>query len=260
MTKTIPDDNEIRTVAAVERAFALLEAFKDGIGTLTLAQLAERTGLYKSTVLRIAQTLERLGYLGRTRDGAYHIGPAPLRLGRLYQAAVRPEDIIVPVLRELVDETHESAGFHVRFNESRLCLYRVDSPDPVRDHFRPGDLLPISRGAGGLVLSAFGEPPAPALDEVRERMLGVSRGAIALEMGGVAAPVFNSDGELEGAITLSGLASRYDDAAVERFGKLLLDAARRITMALGGDPHRFDHAINAGRPRGNARIRQKPAA
>ncbi len=259
MIKTVTDDIEVRTIAAVERAFALLEAFNDGIDTLTLSQLADRTGLYKSTVLRIVQTLERLGYLGRTRSGAYHIGPAPLRLGRLYQAAVRPEDIIVPVLRQLVEATHESAGFHVRFKDCRLCLYRVDSPDPIRDHFRPGDLLPISKGAGGLILSAFGEDPAPTLDHVRERMLGISRGAIALEMGGVAAPVFNAHGELEGAITLSGLASRYDDDAVARFGALLLDAALRITVALGGDPRRFTKAMATFESAsfGNARIRQK---
>lgn len=259
MTKTVTDDIEVRTIAAVERAFALLEAFNDGIDTLTLSQLADRTGLYKSTVLRIVQTLERLGYLGRTRSGAYHIGPAPLRLGRLYQAAVRPEDIIVPVLRQLVEATHESAGFHVRFKDSRLCLYRVDSPDPIRDHFRPGDLLPISKGAGGLILSAFGEDPTPTLDHVRERMLGISRGAIALEMGGVAAPVFNAHGELEGAITLSGLASRYDDDAVARFGTLLLEAALRITVALGGDPRRFTKAMATFESAsfGNARIRQK---
>jgi hypothetical protein len=90
-------------------------------------------------------------------------------------------------------------------------------------------------------------------------MLGISRGAIALEMGGVAAPVFNAHGELEGAITLSGLASRYDDDTVERFGTLLLDAALRITVALGGDPRRFTKAMAASESSsfGNARIRQK---
>jgi DNA-binding IclR family transcriptional regulator len=236
------EDTEIRTIAAVERAFSLLEAFRDGADTLTLTALAERTGLYKSTVLRIAQTLERLGYLGRTPEGSYHIGPAPLRLGRLYQAAVRPEDIIVPVLRELVDQTRESAGFHVRFNESRLCLYRVDSPEPVRDHFRPGDTLPIGRGAGGQVLSAFGDPPLPGLETVRAQMFSVSHGAIAREMAGVAVPVFDASGRLEGAITLSGVASRYDDVSVERFTMLLLDAARRAVR----------------RPlTGNARLRQR---
>lgn len=255
------DDIEIRTIAAVERAFSLLEAFGDGIETLTLGELAERTGLYKSTVLRIAQTLERLGYLGRNRDGAYHIGPAPLRLGRLYQAAVRPEDVIVPVLRDLVDRTRESAGFHVRFNDNRLCLYRVDSPELIRDHFRPGDSMPITQGAGGEILLAFGTPRDERFAGVRERMLAVSRGEIAKDMGGMAAPVFNANDELEGSLTLSGVASHFDDEAVARFGPVLLDAARRITAALGGDTSPFDK-LGAGRKHGPpiGRARQKPVS
>ena len=237
------DEAEVQTVASVERALSLLEAFGDGADTLSLAQLAERTGLYKSTVLRLAQTLEPRGSLVRTREGAYHIGPAPLRLARLYQAAVRPEDVLVPMLKHLVEQTRESAGFHIRFQDMRLCLYRVDSPEPVRDHFRPGDTLPIGRGAGGQVLSAFGDPPDPALDQVRERMVSVSRGAIAREMGGVAVPVFNTTGALEGVITLSGLASHYHDDAVARFSQLLLRTASRATRALGGDASRLEAAL-----------------
>jgi DNA-binding IclR family transcriptional regulator len=37
----------------------------------------------------------------------------------------------------------------------RLCLYRVDSPHPVRDHIRAGDVLPADRGTGARVLIAF---------------------------------------------------------------------------------------------------------
>jgi DNA-binding IclR family transcriptional regulator len=32
--------------------------------------------------------------------------------------------------------TAESASFHVRQGDQRLCLYRVDSPQPVRDSTR----------------------------------------------------------------------------------------------------------------------------
>jgi DNA-binding IclR family transcriptional regulator len=239
------DDTELQTVASVERALALLDCFTAGSDTLSLTQLAQQAGLYKSTVLRLAQTLEHHGYLARTREGAYHIGPAPLRLARLYQAAVRPEDVIVPLLRELVEQTRESAGFHIRFQDMRLCLYRVDSPEPVRDHFRPGDALPLDRGAGGEILAAFGEPRNNTLEPVRRRMFAVSRGAIARDMGGVAVPVFNASGALEGAITLSGLARRYDESTVAQFRYLLLDVARRATRALGGDTRCFDSAISA---------------
>lgn len=42
-----------------------------------------------------------------------------------------------------------SASFHVRQGNQRLCLFRVDSPQPIRDHIRAGDLLPLDRGVGG---------------------------------------------------------------------------------------------------------------
>ncbi|MES2534547.1 MAG: IclR family transcriptional regulator [Pseudomonadota bacterium] len=241
------DDLEVRTVAAVERAFAILEAFNQDDITLSLAELAERTGLYKSTILRLIQTLERVGYIGRTAGGDYHIGPRPLRLGRLYQRAVSKEDVIMPALQRLVEVTTESAGFHVRFNDRRLCLYRVDSQQPLRDHFKPGDELPLGRGAAGVVLSAFTEPDDARFADVRQDMVAVSRGTLWPDMGGVAAPVFNADGKLEGALTVSGPATRFDDAAVAQFKPILLSSARDVTAALGGDISMFERAL--GKPR-----------
>jgi DNA-binding IclR family transcriptional regulator len=243
------DSEDTKSVAAVERAFSLLEAFRDGDASLSLAQLAERTGLYKSTILRLLLTLERLGYIGRTPAGDYHVGPAPLRLGRLYQRAVRPEAVIIPALQALVDQTGESASFHVRLNDKRLCLYRVDSPQIIRDHYMAGDELPIDRGAGGKILTAFAEPFDPAYEEARQRLVVVSRGSLNTDMAGVASPVFDVDGRISGALTLSGPAMRFGQEAAERFSALLIDAARRVTVALGGDARAFDKAsAKPGRP------------
>jgi DNA-binding IclR family transcriptional regulator len=51
----------------------------------------------------------------------------------------------------------------------RLCLYRVDSPHPVRDHIRAGDVLPADRGTGARVLIAF--DPERSRAAVRDRKL-----------------------------------------------------------------------------------------
>lgn len=52
-------------------------------------------------------------------------------------------------------------AFHVRQGDQRLVLFRVDSPQGLRDHVRAGDLLPLDRGAGGLVLMAYGGAKGP---------------------------------------------------------------------------------------------------
>lgn len=235
-------------VAAVDRALSLLDAFRDGDAHLTLAALSDRSGLYKSTILRLAQTLERHGWLARRGDGAYHVGPAPLRLARLYQNAVKPEDVILPALRKLVEQTEESAGFHIRFGDKRLCLYRVDSPQVLRDHFRPDDALPLERGAGGHVILAFTDPKDRAHMTVRERLLAVSSGTLTRDMSGVAAPVFDANDAFLGAISLSGPMTRFGAKVLPRFEVLVGGAARELTAALGGNAARFDGASNkAGR-------------
>ena len=46
-------------VAALDRAIAILDAFAAADRSLSLAEIAARTGLYKSTILRLANSLLR---------------------------------------------------------------------------------------------------------------------------------------------------------------------------------------------------------
>lgn len=254
------DDADVKTVTAVERAFSILGAFGDDDVFLSLTGISERTGLYKSTILRLAHTLERLGYLGRRADGVYHIGPAPLRLGRLFQAGVKSEDVLLPAMRKLVADTGESASFYIRFGDKRLCLYRVDSAQLLRDHFRVGEVLPL-RGSGGQILVAFSRPYAPRHSALRQRLVAVSSGSLARDMAGLGAPVFDAANELVGALGISGAATRFGEDSILRFEYLVLEAARRATAALGGDTARFDERLARSqspvRARA-ARIRQRP--
>lgn len=136
--------------AAVDRALSLLAAFQPGDEALSLATLAERTQLHKSTVLRLLASLEHARLLLRRADGRYALGPEVARLHGLYSAAFSLEAVVMPVLQALVAATGESAAYHVRQPQgegwARLCLYRVDSPQVLRDHVRAGDLLPADRG------------------------------------------------------------------------------------------------------------------
>ncbi|MFC7552238.1 helix-turn-helix domain-containing protein [Pseudoroseomonas wenyumeiae] len=68
-------------VEAVERALSILDAFGDGTPRLSLSEVAERTGLYPSTVLRLAASLDRFGYLHRGQDGLFRLGPTPCGSG-----------------------------------------------------------------------------------------------------------------------------------------------------------------------------------
>ena len=209
--------------AAVDRALSLLAAFQPGDDGLALADFAQRTQLYKSTVLRLLASLEHAGLVQRRGDGRYALGPEVARLHGLYAAAFSLESVVMPVLQALVAATGESAAWHVRQPQpgggwARLCLYRIDSPHVLRDHVRPGDLLPADRGAGARVLIAFG-PDAGADDpalyqRIRDQGFCALVGDRSPELAGISAPAFHADGSLAGAVTLTMPSHRYDPAAI----------------------------------------------
>lgn len=230
-------------VAAVDRALSVLAAFREGDSVLTLAEMAERTGMYKSTILRLCGSLERHGYLHRLDGAGYRLGPTPMMLASLYQRSFRLGDLVVPVLHELVRRSGESASFYVREGAVRVCLHRVDSSRAVREHVREGDQLPLDRGAAGRVLLAFGGAEGEVYGRVRRRYVTATFGERDRETAAVAAPVFRSGQELAGALSVSGPVYRLSPRVAARLAVVVLAAAADLTVALGGDRLPFDERI-----------------
>ena len=230
-------------VAAVDRALEILAAFEPTDKALTLAELAQRTRFYKSTILRISQSLIRHRYLQRLDDGSYRIGPAPLMLGALYQRSLRLGDILLPLMHELADQTGESVSIYSRNGDFRVCLHRVDSKHAVRDHVREGDVLPLERGSGGRILLAFGGTKGEPYETIRREYCYASVGERDAETAGLSVPFFGSGQALLGALTLAGPRSRIDETFIANARLLLLRAALRATHALGGDASPIDAAL-----------------
>jgi DNA-binding IclR family transcriptional regulator len=230
-------------VAAVDRALSVLAAFREGDSVLTLAEMAERTGMYKSTILRLCASLESHGYLHRLDGAGYRLGPTPMRLASLYQRSFRLGDVVVPALRALVTRSGESASFYVREGTVRVCLHRVDSPLSVREHVREGDHLPLDKGAAGRVLLAFSGEEGEVYDRVRRRYVTATFGERDRETAAVAAPVFRSGQELTGALSVSGPVYRFSPRIAARLATVVLSAAADLTVALGGDRRPFDERL-----------------
>jgi len=216
-------------VAAVDRALCLLGAYREGDRSLTLNDFAARTGLVKSTVLRLLASLSHFGLVQRDDEGRYTLGPEVARLQSIYTRSFSLESIVVPELRALVERTRESAVYHVRQGDLRLVLYRIDSPQPIRDHVNVGDVMPLDRGAGGRVLTAFEGAEGSLYDRIRREGVVAVVGDRSPELAGIAAPVFKAGGYLAGAVTLTMPATRFTSAHVEP----VKDAARAISRKMG---------------------------
>ena len=226
-------------VAAVERALTVLDAFTELDHSLTLTELSQRTRLYKSTILRLSESLTKFGYLYRLDDGSFRLGPKPLQLGALYQRHFRTADVVPRSLRNLVEGLGESASFYIRDGERRVCLHRIDSPRSIRDTVHEGDTLPLTVGASGHVLLAFSGHPGERYDAIRERLFAASSGERDQETASIAAPVFSPNQRLNGALTLSGPRYRLEELSSEKVLPVLFKEARELTRAFGGNPEVF---------------------
>ncbi|WP_213251460.1 IclR family transcriptional regulator [Bradyrhizobium sp. sGM-13] len=217
-------------VDAVRRALAILKSLNAERSAITLTQIAEMTDLYKSTVLRLASSLEADGFLVRGADRLFRPGPELWRLGALYQRGLDLGEVIRPSLRRLVEATGETASFYVADGDERICLYRVNSPRSVRHHLEEGQRLPIDRGAAGRILTAYREPTNVEGKKIRDKGFYVSIGERDPEVAAAAVPLMDVHGKLRGALSLSAIRTRFDADA----RKSAIDALKSEAKALAG--------------------------
>lgn len=232
VTVTPPPAAPADGVAAVDRALSIATTLARASAPLTLAELARRTGMYKSTLLRLLASLARAGLVVHRSDKRYALGPLAFLFGRSFEQTYGLKEGVQPVLEWLVGKGTESPSFHVRHGkDARLCLFRIDSAHSTLDRVRAGDVLPLNRGAPGKVLHAFAAGLSVAGDTP---LLHSSFGERDPLCGAVAAPVFGPAGILLGALSLSGPLERFSDLAVQRMNSLLFTAAETATRTLGG--------------------------
>jgi DNA-binding IclR family transcriptional regulator len=223
-------------VEAVDRALKLLSSFDDNQNSLTLTDLAQKTGFYKSTVLRLAASLEQSGYILRRTDKSFEPGPELLRLGLIYQRSFKLADHIRPALGRLLKKTGESAIFSRREGNRRICMFREDSHHAIRYHVPEGSMLPLNKGATGRVLLQFEAALSSPrkLETLLDSLPFVSFGEWEKETTSIAAPVFWSREGLAGSLSIAGPMGRFTPKTIAAMTPHLLETARELTTVFGG--------------------------
>jgi DNA-binding IclR family transcriptional regulator len=230
-----PPTSERENVQAVTRALALLDAFQVNEQTVSLSELSRRLDMGKTTVLRTARTLARSGYLTQIDNGRWRLGPAAGWLGVRYQTSYDVNNVIDSLLRHLSNSTGETAAFFVREGNWRTCVARVDRRSLARVHVRPGEKLPLDRGASGRVLLAFSNQSGAVYEEIRRAGFYISMRERDARMSSIAVPVVAAGRRLFGALCVSGLAQRLTREVLMTHLEPLIDAGAGLSRALSAD-------------------------
>lgn len=247
-----------RHIDAVLRALDVLDCFLYQ-PRLSIKELIDQTGLTRSRVMRIMGTLEYRGYLIQDPvSRSYLLGNRAAGLGKSFERVNNAEVLVRPVLKYLVEETGESATFYVADGVERVALVREEGTHAIRLSIFEGQRTPIHAGASGKVLLAFGDPDRlrtiisknllkpitsqtitnpdkleAEINEVRTRGYAISRGENIRDSHAIAAPVFNYEKKLVGAIGIAGPANRLVDSQIKVRIKMVIEASRMLSQRYG---------------------------
>lgn len=147
------NNNDKYIVPALERGLRLLGEFSRDSRTLSAPELARRLDLPRSTIFRLLNTLEVMGFIERTASSSeYRLGMAVLRLGFEYLSSLELTELGQPLLARLCDEIHYSCNLVVRDGRSIVYVAKVAPPTPFASSVRVGTRLPAHATVLGRVL------------------------------------------------------------------------------------------------------------
>lgn len=235
-----------------------------GHPALTITEIANELGLYKSRVMRICGTLEHMGYVVYdAKERVYRLGPRIPALARSYEATNPLLGVVKPFLESIFSRLRQSVAFHRAHGNTLMCIYRLSPKADNHDQTPMWQDRSFHCGARGRVMLAFGDralreqyfsraEPYPMLtphtitDPAElERAVELVKGqgyAITSQeriMGGfgIAAPVLQYADNLIGVISISGNVQDFDEELVNKAVPILQEETRKLSLRLGAECH-----------------------
>ena len=137
-------------ITSIARAFSILRAFKSGEHSLGNKEIAQRTGLPKSSVARITYTLTKLGYLEYLpQEEKYSLGIGVLALGQNFLSGNDVREVARPLMQELADYTQATVALGARDGVNMVFLEICHGNQLFRLRLEVGERVPRGTTALG---------------------------------------------------------------------------------------------------------------
>ena len=153
------DKIEQNTVKSLDRALTVLTTLSKNQNK-TLTDLSKELRESPSTVYRILSTMA-LHKIVECDDRlqTWNIGPGSFQIGSSFLRRTSLVETSRPFLRNLMEETGETANLGIENNGNVLFLSQVETHAPIRAFFPPGTLSPLhASGIGKVLLTQYTLP------------------------------------------------------------------------------------------------------
>ena len=265
MTARDPADGEGRRqsgeVTTLAKAIEILDIVGAAPHGISLAELALRLQMPKSTVHRLATALCRANFLRKNvARTVFQLGLRLTELGEIALESLELREIARPLLLRLAYDLGETV--HMAIVESGRAVYveKVDMPNMIRMYSAVGRTVPLHCTGVGKALLAFspsafqeaiiaqglephtqhsigdGDRLRAELAAIRERGYALALEEIALGLHCVGAPVFNHQQVCVAAISVAGPKQRIPLERLEEISEQIVRVADLISGELGWRP------------------------
>jgi len=246
-------ESDKHIVPALYRGLGLLEKIAEHPEGAPFSLLVQETGLPTASVYRMAETLEKCGYVKHSVDRRYRISRKLLKLGSLSYGEHSLVERAMPFLRKARDLSGETVLLGVLNGQEGIVLTCVDSPQAVKVSIQVGHHFPLHTAAPAkailamlpedelstilksIVYTRFTAATITSekaflreLAAVKKHGLAFDRGEELDDLRCIAAPILNEENYPVAAVWCSGPASRFNAAKEKTIAGIIQQTAREI--------------------------------
>lgn len=247
---------------AVVRSLRLLKLFREQRSAWTLADIVQRIELNKTTVFRLLSALESEGFVEKSENGTYCLGPEMVALGGRAMMTNNLRQVAQPILAQLVENTGERATLEQPMRDvdgqtAMVIALEIQGKHLISINHYVGSRVPLHATSTGKALLAFTpkaeraallppllKPFTPQtntdvaqleieFNQIREQGYAVAIGELEAGLLAVGAPIKNYTGQPVAAISIEGPDTRLDEDRLHQLAPLVKQASREISYRLG---------------------------
>lgn len=225
---------------------------------LSFNEIVQLSGIPKTSVYRMLMSLEEMGLLDKDEGGKYALGLLFLQFGNLVADRLDIRQVALPIMHELHDEVGEAVNLIVQDGKDAIYIEKLDTKQPVRLYTAIGRRTPLYAGACSRVILAFlphneqeqylenielkpiasgtiteKEKLRLVLEETQKTGYTFSRSELENYTSAIAAPIFNTKGQVIAGISIAGLEVNYEHDRLPQLIEKVKDAAQKISRKLG---------------------------
>jgi len=247
------------TITSLDRAVDVLEVLANADTGQTLADIARKTDIPKSTLFRILSTLQNRDCVTLDVDTkAYSLGLKLWGLGSAFLQETDLDSSAVPYMRDLAEDCEASIFLAIMDGTEVVYIRRMESPNSVMMVQKLGHQAPVYCTATGEAMLAFHseerreeiieemdfaahtphtntdpEEFRRRLRQVRDEGVAVVDGEYNPELLCISAPVLGRRGAVEAAITVALPSSEARPERIQRIKREVREKALGLSREMG---------------------------